>query len=233
MLMSDTSTEDVAVAAALCHEIDQPLTCLLSSLERAREVLRRTSLTVADQTLLRIARTLADANATAQHLVRVVADVHGHARPEPRQRRPLDLRAAVRAAAAMAQGSDEAIEISIDAPEAAWVDGIDTRLVHVFVALFADALAEDAALVARVRQSDDEVTAELCYGAPRPCASDARRPRHAGGARTLDRAVVRHIVAAHGGRLEAWPGAGAGTLARVTFPRAPRESPPKHAILPG
>jgi hypothetical protein len=133
----------------------------------------------------------------------------------------------------MAQGSDEAIEISIDAPEAAWVDGIDTRLVHVFVALFADALADDAALVARVRQSDDEVTAELCYGAPRPGASDARRPRHAGGARTLDRAVVRHIVAAHGGRLEAWPGAGAGTLTRVTFPRAHRESPLKHAILPG
>jgi C4-dicarboxylate-specific signal transduction histidine kinase len=235
MLTSEASSEDAAVAAALCHELNQPLTCLLSSLERAVAVLRRKPLSVADQTLLQLARSLADANATAQHLVRVVAEVHGQARKEPRTRRQLDLRAAVRAAAAMAQGSDDSIEISIDAPEAAWVDGIDTRLVHVFVELFAEALAEDPALVARMRRTDDEVVTELRYGAPRSSSkADARVPRPvAGPERGLDRALVRQIVAAHGGRLESWPCAGAGTLVRVTLPLAARTAPRVASVTSG
>lgn len=232
MLTCEASSEDSVVAAALCHEINQPLACLLSSLERAHEVLRRKPLTVADQTLLQIARSLADANATARHLVRVVADVNGQARKEPRKQRQLDLRAAVRAAAAMAQGSDESIEISIDAPEPAWIDGIDTRLVHVFVELLADALVEDSGLIVRVRTSGDEVVTELRYDAPRassPAGAALRRPA-GGAARMLDRAVVRHIIAAHGGRLESWPCAGAGTLARVTLPSARRNALCVHSM---
>jgi len=141
------------VATALCHEIHQPLSCLLASLDRAHEALRRCAAAGAAQEALRVAHCLADAHATARHLSRVVGDVHGHTRAEPRRTRRLDLRATLRAAAAMVQPSDGDGAITIDAPEPAWVDGVDTRLVHVFVALFADALTAERPLLVRVRAS--------------------------------------------------------------------------------
>jgi nitrogen fixation/metabolism regulation signal transduction histidine kinase len=221
MQTGQAATDDSAVAAALCHEIHQPLTCLLSSLERANQALRRQPVTVADQALLQVARLLADAHATAQHLARVVAEVHAQAQSEPRRMRQLDLRAAVRAAAAMAQpGNSDASEIAVDAPEAAWVDGVDTRLVHVFVALFAEALGEDAAVVARIRRVDGAIVTELRSGSTvvEPPARVVSIGAGAGTSRALSRAVARHIVSAHGGQLDHWPSAGAGILARVVLP---------------
>lgn len=212
------------VAEALCDQLHRPLTYLLASVERANEALRCRAGDGdgAEQGSLRIARCLADVQATAHHLLAVVSEVHGHARAEPRRMRRLDLRAAVRAAAAMVQpgGGDPAI--TIDAPEAVWVDGIDTRLVHVFVALFADALAEEAPLVARLRVVDGGVRVEVAYSSP---AHTTARPTAHGLDELspgLARAVVRYIVAAHGGRLDTWPVAGPGLACRVTLPSSRR-----------
>ncbi|HEX6835449.1 MAG TPA: hypothetical protein VF334_02695, partial [Polyangia bacterium] len=163
---------------------------------------------------------LADAHTTARHLLRVVADVDGQARVEPRRTRRLDLRAAVRAAAMMVQPPDG--DIAIDAPEPAWVDGVDTRLVHVFAALFAEALEHGAALVARVRVTDLDVVVEL-RGDAATAPSPPPRRTHAAideRSRALGRAVVQHVVAAHGGQLERRPIG--GLAARVTLPAAPR-----------
>jgi C4-dicarboxylate-specific signal transduction histidine kinase len=224
-----TASADAVVAAALCHEIYQPLSCLLTSLEHAHEALRRRPAVPTEQPVLRLARWLADAHATASHIARVVADVHGQARQEPRRMRKLDLRAAVRAAVVMAQpGTDQDAEIIVDAPRPAWVEGVDTRLVHVFLELFSEALIEESVVVVRVCADGDEVVTELRHAGP---TADARTRRASGSpslspsevsSPALDRAVVRHIIAAHGGRLECWPDAGAGVLARVTLPASRR-----------
>jgi signal transduction histidine kinase len=228
------ASADIAVAAALCHEIYQPLTCLLATLEQAHAALRERPAASGDQAGLRLARWLADAHATANHLARVVADVHGRARQEPRRMRTLDLRCAVRAAAAMSQpASARESEIAVDAPCPAWVLGVDTRLVHVFLELFAEALREDAALFVRVVSEGDDVVTEVRYGAALEAMRDAvPRSRSASlpgceaTSPALDRAVVRHIVAAHGGTLEMWPAAPAGVLARVVLPlHRPAASP--------
>jgi C4-dicarboxylate-specific signal transduction histidine kinase len=227
MQIAEELSPDVDVAAALCHEITQPLSCLLASLERAHRALARQRRTAEDQPLLHFAHSLADAEATAQHIARVVADVHGRARREPRRMRQLDLRAAVRAAAAMAQSDQgRGAAISVDAPLPAWVDGVDTRLVHVFLYLFADALDQDAAVAVTVRPSSDEVVAQLRRV---PGAAPAPRPASATEvvSRALGRAVTRQIIAAHGGQLVESPAASDGTLARVTLPlaKAARPSP--------
>src|SRR5207244_11374420 len=97
----------------------------------------------------------------------------------------------------------------------------DTRLVHVFLELFADAFFEDSALLVHVRCHEHIVVTELRYGTLRSEEGEARLypARGDGGAPPkLDRALVRHIVAAHGGPLERWPVAGNGGLARVPLP---------------
>ena len=220
----DWKDETPDVAAALCHELHLPLGHLIDSLDRAHETLRRRPAATADQATLQLLRCLADAHTTARHLLRVVADVHGQARIEAHQTRRLDLRAAVRAAAAMSQPLDG--DIAIDAPRPAWVDGVDTRLVHVFAALFTEALAHRGALVARVRSDDDAAVVELCADAAPPSVPRAARRALAAGerSRALGRAVVQHIVVAHGGRVERGPSAGAGLFARVTLPAGPRIS---------
>jgi signal transduction histidine kinase len=209
-------------AVALCHEIHQPLTYLLVSLDRAREALQqRLRDGDADQPTLYAARSLADAYATAQHLVRVVGEVHDWAGREPRQARRLDLRAVVRAAAAMVQpGGPRESTIAVDGPDAVWIDGDDTRLVHVVVTLFAEALHEETALVASVRASGGEVFVELCHGGAD--RYEDLRPITGPGAlsRALGRSLVCHIVRAHGGRLERWPELGPGVTCRVTLPAA-------------
>lgn len=213
------------VATALCYELHQPLTYLLASLDRAHDELKRSAARGrCEQPALRVAHCLADAHGIARHLLHVVADVQGHARAEPRRTRRLDVRAALRAAAAMVQPADGAPPIALDAPEPAWVDGVDTRLVHVFGALFADALADDVALVARVCTNAGDVVVEI---APAPSDDDdAAAPRRAHAvdqqSSALERAVVRHIVTAHGGRLERWPACGAAVRHRVTLPAARR-----------
>ena len=221
------SAEDAAshpdVAAALVQEIHQPLRYLLGSLERAHQALRARLGGGGEQAALRAARCLADAQATAQHLLRLVDDVGDHARVERRAARRLDLRVAVRAAAAMVQpGGAVDAAIAVDAPEAAWIEGVDTRLVDVFVTLFAEALADEMAVIARVRESGGEVVVELRHGAPLP----SRTQLHACAgsdepSRALARSVVRHIIAAHGGRVERWPALGGGIAVRVTMPAAP------------
>ncbi|HXU70006.1 MAG TPA: hypothetical protein VN947_11790 [Polyangia bacterium] len=212
-LRAVSSCDEHDVTGALCHALELPLEHLLGRIERAGEVLRRRPANVADQSTLQLAYCLADARDTVQHLARVVADVRGWTRGESRRLRPLDLRVAVRAAAAMAERRDgRAADIAIDAPEPMWVDGIDTRLVHVFTALFAAALTEADAIVARLALVDGEITVELRLPGAGHAPSEDARP--------LGRALVRHIVAAHGGHLELGPAAGAGNFARVTLPPA-------------
>lgn len=212
-LLAVSSYDENDVTGALCHALERPLEQLLGRIERAGEALRRRSAPIADQSTLQLAYCLADAHHTVQHLARMVADVRGWTRGESRRLRPLDLRVAVRAAAAMAERADgSGADIAIDAPEPMWVDGIDTRLVHVFTDLFAAALGEADAVVVRLALVDGEVAVELRVpGAGRVPSQDAR---------PLGRALVRHIVAAHGGHLELWPGGGDGIFARVTLPPA-------------
>jgi signal transduction histidine kinase len=207
-------------ALILCHELHQPLTYLLGSLDRAYQALeRRRRRGDAEQAALQVARCLADAHATAQHLLRVVAETHAWAHPQPERARRLDLRATVRAAAAMVQpGDDDDAPIVIDAVEPAWVLGIDTRLVYVFVALFAEALADDTSVLAHIRAAGGEVSVELHRGAPLATAEPRRATSYEELPAALGRSVVRHIVAAHGGRIERWPSAGAGIACRVTLP---------------
>ena len=165
---------------ALCHQIHQPLTHLLASLDGAHAALRqRLRDDAGDQSALQAARCLAEARATAQHLLRVVGDVHEHAHHEPQRARRLDLRAVVRAAAAMAQpGGAGKAGIVVDAPEAVCGSMASTsRLVHVFLPSVSEAVTDETATVASVRSDGGEVFVELCHGGPGPFVEAGRRRR--------------------------------------------------------
>jgi phosphoglycerate-specific signal transduction histidine kinase len=213
--LSATVTEH-GVVSALCHELHGPLEQLVKSLELAQRALAGPHAARDGQAGLRAARSLADARAVARHLERVIAELSAHAGGAPQTRR-LDLRSVVRGAAAMAQSGDDgraAIVVDADAP--AWVLGVDTRLVHVFVELFAEALATAPEIAVRVSSAAGEVTVEVLRA-----ASSVGRPHGSSGgfSQPLRRAVMRHIVAAHGGRLD--DAGGTPLLARVVLPAAP------------
>lgn len=204
------------VAAALCHELRLPIDHLLECIERAHDALRARATPAIDGPILRALRCLADAQATARHLLRVVDGVESTTPVEGHRMRRLDLRGVVRAAAAMQPD----VDIAVDAPDAAWVEGVDTRLVHAFSVLLADVVADEVAIVARLRAVGDRVVVEL---RAEDDATTALRRAWAGRASAVDWSIVRHILAAHAGRLERWPPGSAGVLVRVTLPasRAP------------
>jgi signal transduction histidine kinase len=204
------------VAAALCHELRLPLDHLLERIDRAHRALERRASAGIDDATLKALRCLADAHATARHVLRVVDDVDARVRIDGRRERRLDVRTVVRAAAAMMP----ALDIAVDAADVAFVDGVDTQLVHVFATLLAELGEDEVAVIARVRAADGGVVVELRYEDPsRAPAGDARRMRPRDTA-AVGRSVVRHIVATHRGRIERWPLAGAGVFARVTLPAA-------------
>jgi hypothetical protein len=200
----ETSDETPDVATALCRELRLPLDHLLERLERANRALQARTAAIGDGATLQALRALADAHSTTRHLLRVVEE-----RLDAGRMRRLDVRGVVRAAVAMTPELD----VAVDAPEAAFVDGVDSRLVHAFAALLAEAATDDAALVARIGRSGDEIVVDFCYddGSARDGSVGPRGP-HA-----IDRSVVRHIIAAHGGRIERWPQAGRGVAVRVTL----------------
>jgi hypothetical protein len=213
--LSATVTEH-GVVSALCHELHGPLEQLVKSLELAQRALAGPHAARDGQAGLRAARSLADARAVARHLERVIAELSAHAGGAQQPRR-LDLRSVVRGAAAMAQSGDDgraAIVVDADAP--AWVLGVDTRLVHVFVELFAEALAAAPEIAVRVGAEGGEVTVEV----QRAAGASSRPTGSTGGfSQPLRRAVMRHIVAAHGGRVD--EAGGTPLLARVVLPAAP------------
>ena len=204
----DSADETPDLAAALCHQLRLPLDHVLDRIQRAHDALRARNAPSIDGATLKALRCLADAHVTTRHLLRLVDDVDGQAPVVGGRMRRLDVRGVVRAGAAMLPELD----IAVDAPDAVFVDGIDTRLVHVFTALFAAALTEADAIVARLALVDGEITVELRLPGAGHAPSEDARP--------LGRALVRHIVAAHGGHLELGPAAGAGNFARVTLPPA-------------
>jgi hypothetical protein len=214
--LSSTVTEH-GVVAALCHELHGPIEQLLKSLELAQRALTGPHAARDGQAGLRAARSLVDAQAVARHLERVVAELSAHASGGPQHRR-LDLRSVVRAAAAMAQsGDDGSAAIVVDADAAAWVQGVDTRLVHVFIELFSEALALAPEIEVRVFAAAGEVITEVRRAA---APTKSKRPNGASGgwSQPLRRAVMRHIIVAHGGRID--DSDAAPLMSRVVLPAA-------------
>ena len=211
--MDDPADDAPDLAAVLCHELRLPLEHVLERIQRALDALRRRADPRIDGATLKAMRYLADAHAATRHLVRIVDDVDDHATVDRRRLRRLDVRGVVRAAAAMVPELD----IAVDAPYAAFVAGIDTRLVHLFTTLFAELAGEVRAIIARVRAIDELVFVELWRD-----GGAGARARRAGdrGARAVGRSVAGHIVAAHGGRVEREPIPGADLLVSVRLPAA-------------
>ena len=209
----DSADETPDLAAALCHQLRLPLDHVLDRIQRAHDALRARNAPSIDGATLKALRCLADAHVTTRHLLRLVDDVDGQAPVVGGRMRRLDVRGVVRAGAAMLPELD----IAVDAPDAVFVDGIDTRLVHVFTTLLADVATDELALVARIRVVDEEARVELLADG----GASARPWRRRGtNLSAVGRGVVRHIVAAHRGRLERWPSVGPGVLVRVGFPAA-------------
>jgi hypothetical protein len=91
--------------------------------------------------------------------------------------------------------------------------------VHVFAVLLESAFAESRALVARVTSGAEEVTVELHHVGPEPNPRPTVTTMPSEASRALGCSVVRHILAAHGGKLERHPRDGVSV--RVTLPAAP------------
>jgi two-component system OmpR family sensor kinase len=146
-------------------------------------------------------------------------------------------------AAADARAVDPSREISCDAPDAAPLEGDETRLRQVVGNLFANALKHTPAgtpVNAQVRAGGDHVVLEVADRGPglsdhdrgeifEPFyRSDPARARDSGGA-GLGLAIVAAIVRAHGGDVEAEDREGGGALFRVSLPRTQPQSAPAPA----
>ena len=220
-----------AFLAMLGHELRNPLSPILTSLDlmdrrdepgsqRERAIMRR----------------------QVSHLRRLVDDLLDVSRIASGKlavdMRPLNLADTARHAVAALSGA----EVELAAPPQVWVDGDETRLAQVLGNLLSNAVRFGAARIrvvldlhdgqARLAVSDDGAgmapallarVFEPFYQAPQPLA------RRTGGL-GLGLAIVREIVALHGGRVAAFSdGLGRGSRFEVTLPLG---APPAAAVAP-
>jgi two-component system NtrC family sensor kinase len=227
---------EVELAAELCHEVNQPLTNLLSSLEMVRRGLLRATAANGSQQLLHLTKWVEGAYASAEHLARVVGDMRSQTLREPHPPRALDVRQPIRAALAMVEHeASRRAQLVCELPAPAWVVANDTRLVQVLLNLMVNAMLaipagkpEDNRLVVRLSDTLDGLIAieirDTGAGIP---TDQLHRVTEAyfttrssdGVSMGLGLAICKRIVTGYGGRLLVERAPDRGTLARVLLPR--------------
>ena len=208
------------VAAALCHELNQPLSYLISSLSLARSSLVRACTTAGDPELFSLLKWVDAASAGAEHMSHVLGDFRARTLGEAKADVPVDLSKVIRRMVSMVEvEAKRRARVTCDLPPAMVVMGSEPRFAQVFLNLLVSALQRiphgrpDAhELVVRgVDPGDGRVEVEV--------RDDGAQPEP--GTLGVGLAVCQRIVNAAQGRLAIEPAAsGWGTRARVTLPRA-------------
>jgi two-component system, NtrC family, sensor kinase len=230
------ASEDIEVAATLCHELNQPLSYLVSSLGLVRSGLTRLCAAHGDQQTLHLLKWVEGAYASAEHIARVVSDVRAQTLREPLPERPLDLRGILRKTVSMVEHEmQRRARLQCDLDFAPLVMGSETRLVQVFLNLLVNA----ALAIPEGRPDQHAIQLRLCQhpnGYVAVEVADTGRgisdenlervtepyftTRLGGTSMGLGLAVCKRIVVAAGGRLEIEQRPAGGTTVRVILPTA-------------
>ena len=230
------------LAAGVGHEINNPLSYIVSNLEYAAEeaVALKGRLESAPEDVLgrlgEMEQVLREALMGADRVRRIVMDLKTFSRQVEDLRGPVDLRAVLDSAAKMAAGElRPRAQLVRDYAEVPRVDGNEPRLAQVFLNLIinaAQALPEGKAdqnevrLVTR-RVGNDEVAAEIHdtgSGIPPEVLGRIFDPffttKPVGIGTGLGLALCHAFVTSMGGRIEVESQVGRGTMFRVTLPVA-------------
>ncbi|HYH97746.1 two-component regulator propeller domain-containing protein [Hyalangium sp.] len=233
------------LAAGVGHEINNPLSYIVSNLEYASEeaVALKGRLESAPEDVLERLRemeqVLREALMGADRVRRIVRDLKTFSRQDEDARGPVDLRSVMDSAAKMAAGElRPRAQLARDYAEVPRAYGNEARLAQVFLNLIinaAQALPEGHAeqnevrLVTR-RVGSDEVAAEIHdtgSGIPAEVLGRIFDPffttKPVGVGTGLGLALCHAFVTAMGGRIEVESQVSRGTMFRVTLPVAPGE----------
>lgn len=224
------------LAAAIAHEINQPLCAIVSNAQAAQRLLAAEAADLAE-----VRETLRDIAADSRRASAIIARIRTLLQNRPPERAPLDLNDAIREVVALVQhrltrnGIALTLDLAADVPP---VLGDRVQLQQVVLNLLVNAVEALGRVesgprelsLRSARDGRDAVGVTVGDSGPGLAPGDAERAFDAffttkPGGLGIGLAISRSIVAAHGGRIRADPDAGRGTAFHFSLPAA-REAPP-------
>lgn len=225
------------VAAGVAHEINNPLSYVLSNLAWLQERIEAARPEDLGASIEEARQVLAEARDGAQRVRDIVAQLRAFSRPQERTG-PVDVGAAARSALAIVQNDvrhrAQLVTRFEDVPPVA---GNETRLAQVVLNLLANAAqaippgrADRNVILLAVRPGEraDEVVIEVAdsgpgipYGARGKLFEPFYSTKPVGSGTGLGLFICHRIVAEMGGRIELESAPGAGATFRVLLPAAP------------
>jgi PAS domain S-box-containing protein len=203
-----------ALAAALAHEVNNPLSCVVAGLAFVASEHARLADALSPAQLDEASAALEEARRAALRVGRVVRSLESFGRPSAPLLAPVDAVGVVRAAVDALGKSSAAPRVSADLAGEAPVRASEPLLAEVVDALLA--AAAGAAAGADPARAAIRVKAHACDGTARIIVSD----NGPGAAVDVGVSVTHGIVAALGGSLFIESAPGEGTTAVVTLPLA-------------
>ncbi len=225
------------MAAALAHELNQPLTAVGNSVGAIELLLADGSKPVDEARRQRVLRAAKHADSQAVRAGEIVRRLRGFIARGETDSRSEDLRALIDDAIALALPNPSSAQVSLRtsvAPEAACVLADRIQIQQVIVNLVRNAVesmrhqssprilsigvtAEEGMALVRVKDSGPGVAREMLEGLFAPFMSTKRDGMGVG------LSICRRIVEAHGGRMWLEPSEEGGADFRFTLPLFPRE----------
>jgi PAS domain S-box-containing protein len=228
------------LAAGVSHEVNNPLSFVLGSLELMAGDIDKVRGPNRDVALALLEERLRDARAGAERVRTIVRELKAFARVDELPVHPIDVRTSLDAAATMARNEiRHRAKLVLDVEPSLRVSADDGRLGQVFLNLLlnaAHAIAEGDSNANEIRvvarRDGDSVRIEV-RDTGAGIAADALpkifepffTTKSAGGGTGLGLAICHAIVTALGGRIEIESVVGRGTVARVSLPAVHDEVP--------
>jgi signal transduction histidine kinase len=238
------------IAAGIGHEINNPLSYILSNLNYTQEELRRTAGALSEQELREIQDALAEARDGAERVRLIVQDFKMMVRPDNIERGPVDLVPVVRTALKMAQHElSHRARVVIGVDSVPLVYGNAPRLGQVFLNLLIN--AAHAIPPGQVEQNTIKITARVSgtehaivevsdtgCGIPPENVKRIFDPffttKPLGKGSGLGLSVSNSIIIAHGGEMSVESEVGKGTTFRLILPLhtgKPLPTPPPLTLI--
>ncbi|WP_395813820.1 ATP-binding protein [Archangium minus] len=234
LLFADRLATIGQLAAGVGHEINNPLTFILSNLNYAQQVVSELDAAPTGVERRELLEALAEAREGAERVRLIVRDLKMLSHPDDRESGPVDLVKVVRSAAKMAAHEiRDRARLVQQVENVPPVHGNSARLCQVFLNLLINAAhaitpgqveRNEIQLVARMDDSQ-RVTVEVrdtgC-GIPEDKLERVFEPffttKPVGEGSGLGLSVCRSIISAHGGKISVESEAGRGTTFRVSLP---------------
>jgi two-component system NtrC family sensor kinase len=234
VIQSDRVRAMGALAASVAHEINNPLTYILGSIDNAQRALGRIS-----DAPPRLREDLELARKGVERIATITRDLRTFSRPDDTRREPVDTRAAIESVIKLVRKQVEARAIlKLAFGDAPPVVANEARLVQVVMNLVMNAVqslpgGRSGDVVAITTRSEGErVLIEIADTGPGVPAGEREHifepfvtTKPLGEGTGLGLFVCRNIVRGLGGEVSVHDRAGGGALFRVSLPAVPRPTP--------